>query len=303
MTARLHERHQDVHSVEAETNCAPAATIARSLHCSPQLPELVQARYLGVSVIVDIASFDARARAGWWTFLARFRDAREKAGTGVALIVSGVHRTDKLPLEVRTIVWGDRLRRLDVALWADMHAAEERTEPLAGLAAALGVELCGWRLDLVAEVVRAGRDDLIDPLAWLERREDEPIEGERRLGGVAMRCPIALLREGKKVELERRIWRAHLSALFPWIEDLRQKAIDRHRRLLRINDHLRALGISDVSEIELGPLAWQLRSQVGRDEAARLDRLARIRNALAHRKPAPADDLDLALRVETGRAS
>jgi hypothetical protein len=117
-----------------------------------------------------------------------------------------------------------------------------------------------------------------------------------------MRCPVALLRAGNHAELERRIWRAQLTALFPWIEEVRQDVIARYRRMLTVDEHLLALGVRDVEEIELGALARQLRSRMPRDDAYRLDSLGRIRNALAHRKPATPEDLQLTLRSTRGLA-
>jgi hypothetical protein len=297
LAARLRLRTQDVLAVQVEAGCSPATAIADQLGCSPQLQAFLDSRHYGTSAIVDLAPLVEKAHNEWWTFLARFWEARDRAGAGISLIIAGVKPTARLPSGLEHIVWGSRLRRLDVAIWADMHAPDERAEPLASLATALGVELCGWRLDLVSEIVRAGRDDLIDPISWLERREAVPIEGPRRFSGTEMRCAIELVRMGGRAELERRTWRAHLTALFPWIEDLRQDAISRHRKLLRIDDHLRALGVRDIEEIELGALAWQLRTRVAREEAVRLECLARIRNALAHRKPASPEDLEQILKA------
>ncbi len=299
LEARLQLRRQDVLPIQADAGISPAAAIADQLGCSPQLQAFLDSRYYGTSLTLDLAPLVEDARKEWWTFLARFWEARDRAGAGIALIIAGIKPTTRLPSGLRCIAWGHRLRRLDVAIWADMHAPDERTEPLASLATALGVELCGWRLDLVSEIVRAGRDDLIDPISWLERREAIPIEGPRRFSGTEMRCAIELVRSGDRAELDRRTWRAHLTALFPWIEDLRQDAISRHRKLLKIDDHSRALGVRDVEEIELGALAWQLRSKVAREEAVRLECLARIRNALAHRRPASPEDLEQILKAST----
>lgn len=296
LTMRLRIRGQDVLPARAEAGCLPAAVVADELHCPRTLQALVESRHLGTSVIVNLSALGAEARADWCTFLLRFKEARERAESGVALVVAGGQPSDKLPSGLRRLHWNSRLRRLDVAIWADLNTPEERAEPLAALATALGVELCCWRLDLAAEIVRSSRSDLIDPVSWLERRDCALIPGERSFGGFPMRCPIAVLRDGDRAELERRVWRAHLSALFPWIEDLRQAVITRHRGRLRVDDHLRSLGVRDIKEIEFGALAWQLRPQVDRNEAARLDCLARIRNALAHGKPASPEDLELALK-------
>ena len=86
-------------------------------------------------------------------------------------------------------------------------------------------------------------------------------------------------------ELAQRNWRAQLSSLFPWIEGQRLQIIDRYRKFLRIDEHLKALGVQQVQDIELGALRHQLRNFVHRDEWDRIKTLADMRNDLAHRQP------------------
>ena len=111
-----------------------------------------------------------------------------------------------------------------------------------------------------------------------------------------MSCPIALLDQGAESEIRGRIWLAQLTALFPWIETHRQKVIGRHRKLLRVDDRLRAFGVTSVDEIEFGALAWQLNSRIARMEAEMITCFAQMRNDLAHRKPVNPGDLDRTLR-------
>ena len=193
------------------------------------------------------------------------------------------------------MAWDQRLRRSDVTIWADLHAPLDRSEPVSLLAAALAVELCGWRLDLAEALARASTADLLDPLAWLLRRDTPPVAGMYRFAGRDMACPLQLAADERQEELDRRLWRAQVAALFPWLEDLRQRAIARHRKKLAVDDHLRALGVRDVDEIELGALSWQLAQKITRDEHQAIVCLARIRNRLAHRAPALPDDIDRAL--------
>lgn len=297
LRARLDTRAQEVCAAVAEAGCQPVDTLAGLLGSPAHISALCDSVYCGTTVVVDVSELDPVARPAWWTFARRFWDARNEAGRGASLVLTGVPAQERLPDGLRCLRWGDRMRRVDIAIWADLHAPAERPEPLASLATALAVELCGWRLDLAGAIVRAGRDDLIDPVGWLERRGAHPLEDARRFGGNVMRCPMALLLAGDRTELERRIWRAQLIAVFPWIEEARQAIVTRYKRLLTVDEHLRALGVQDVEEIELGALARQLRSRIAREEGQLLDYLGRIRNALAHRKAAPPSDLSLALRA------
>ena len=297
LRARLHARPQQVSSAVAEPGREPADILAEILGSEAHVGAMCNAAHCSTTVSVDLSGLDQAARRSWWIFAARFRDARDEAGVGASLVLAGVPAKERLPDGLGCLHWGDRMRRVDIAIWADLNAPTERPEPLASLAAALAVELCGWRLDLAEAIVRAGQDDLMDPVAWLERRGAEPLEGARQFGGSAMRCAMALLRAGDRMELERRIWRAQLASVFPWIEEARQAAVTRYRRLLVVDEHLQALGVRDVDEIELGALARQLRNRLPREEAQKLDCFGRIRNALAHRKPAPPADLAVALRA------
>ena len=164
------------------------------------------------------------------------------------------------------------------------------------LAAALAVGHCGWRLDLAAEIARARREDLLNPFGWLTLRAGFGASPPCSLGGLHMSCPIALLDQGAESEIRSRIWLAQLTALFPWIERHRQKVIGRHRKLLRVDDQLRAFGMTSVDEIEFGALAWKLNSRIARMEAEMITCFAQMRNDPAHRKPVNPTDLDRTLR-------
>ena len=193
------------------------------------------------------------------------------------------------------VAWGGRLRRSDVAVWSEINAPLDRGEPLAMLATALAVDLCGWRLDLAEVLARAWDEDLLAPLAWLAARCGDGIEerADCALNDARMACPIRLQREGNRLELERRVWGAQLGALFPRLEERRQEIIARHRDKLRL-DRARYPWIEAVDNLEIATAAFQLDAAVPREEAAMLHSLRRIRNNLAHRTPAAREDLALA---------
>lgn len=71
--------------------------------------------------------------------------------------------------------------------------------------------------------------------------------------------------------------------------------VERYRKMLQVDEHLKRLGVESVEELELGALEWQLSRKLDRREANRLAALARVRNALAHRKPAFSEDVRLLL--------
>jgi hypothetical protein len=193
--------------------------------------------------------------------------------------------------------WNDRLRRLDITIWADIHAPADRPEPLATLASALAVELCAWRLDLAAAIAQAPKEDLLNPIGWLRRRDEAAVPGGRKFGRPDVECPLQLLSGGRISELGVRIWRAQLSAFFPWLEEQRLGLVRKYRSKLHIDEHLRNLGAEDAEDIELGPMAFQLRGRIPGREARLVQALARVRNELAHGRPAVSQDLSDAISL------
>lgn len=285
-----------VDRIDACSAGEPAEALATAFGTTAEARALGLATQLADHLAVIVSGEGSGAFLNsWQIFLARFLKVRAGQTGGLAILLlpqAGVVGTDSVPL----VAWNGRLRRIDVTIWADLHAPLDRPEPLATLAAALAVELCGWRLDLAAEIAQARREDILNPMGWLQRQIGQAASAPCRLNGHEMDCPIVLLERGQLDEINRRIWRAELAALFPWIEARRQGVITRYRKRLRLDVHLRSLGVLDEEEMEFGALAWQLRNQVGRTEGELLDCFTRLRNRLAHGSPVDPADLDRVLR-------
>jgi hypothetical protein len=297
LTSRLANNHWRVELVLPPAGAQPTATIAEAFGTAATLESLLSDTLTHHLGIVDLSNAEHVDTESWDLFAERFAEKRQQRHGGLAILVVGLGNYTGAIGTVRHLAWSQRLRRLDVTIWSDLHAPLDQPEPLASLATALGVELCGWRLDLAAAISRASRSDLLDPLGWLNRRDEQALAGKFLFSGRPMHCPLQLLTMNDLEELRRRIWRAQLVSIFPWIEELRQKLVTRYRTRLRVDDHLQALGVRAVDEIELGSIAWQLeRSRaLPRDEAEVVRGLAVIRNALAHRIPCPTLELDRAL--------
>lgn len=288
LEAALRTRLAGEYHVETVNAAAssPTAAIAEAFGAEPRVDALAAPALDQMAALVDGRTIPPEDLADWATFLPRLRDRRSE--TGVGLVVAVVDAPEGL--DRAALRWSDRFRRIDCLIWADTHLPHSREGLAASLASGLAVELCGWRLDLAQTLVRASVADLADPLAWLARRPEPPIPEARCVGATAFACPLAL-RGRNEATLRRRVWQAHLPALFPVLEDARIRLIETHRRHLRIDDHLADLGVTEVDEIELGGLAWQLADRLGQGERLSLACLARIRNRLAHRQPADPDDL------------
>ncbi len=263
----------------------PAAILADAFGTAETLDALLTPSLDGETAFVTFGPDPDTAAAGWQVFITRFRAARASGRPGPALLLVDAPPAFDASPPVGVPRWHEMLGRGDLVIWAEQNQPPARPRLAADLAVALATQLCGWRIDLGAALMRAGWADLADPLVWLARRTEAP--AGRQDGG----CPLAALRDGHRDRLVRLVWQAQLSVIFPELENRRLALVERFRPRLTIDAHLSALGVRDVDEIELGALQWQLGKLLTRGEANGLAAMARIRNALAHRKPAAAADL------------
>jgi hypothetical protein len=270
---------------------SPASAVADVFGTAPTLDALLNPILDQELAILFLAKLEKRDLNGWSVFLERFAAARSSGRLGPSLLVIDPPTGLTIPNGVLAKDWRTGLRRGDLVIWAEEHLPTTREGLAADVAVALAVELCGWRLDLGASLAQAGLDDLADPISWLSRRPEEPIFGTNPL------CPLAILVENRGVELQQRIWKAQLTALFPALESLRLELVTKHRGRLQLDEHLRGLGITSVEEIELGALRFLLRNYLTRPDAMQLDVLARARNKLAHRQPVSPEDTRQMLRT------
>jgi hypothetical protein len=295
----LAKREWHIERVRPSPSDGPAAAVADPFGAVHSVEGLLTTSLIEHVVMLDLSAIHLKKGDGWQTFLQRFHRRRNNQTSGLGILIKGSPAAWAKEAGLPLFAWGDRLRRLDVTIWADLHAPAERPEPLAALAAALAVELCAWRLDLAAAIAQARKEDLFDPVEWLRRRDEGPLKEKRYFGRPDVHCPLELLSKGLIMELEGRVWRAQLTAFFPWLEEQRLGLVRKHRSKLRIDEHLQSLGAKDAEDIELGPMSWQLRGRLPASEADFLHCLARIRNSLAHRRPAAGRDLDDAIKRAT----
>jgi hypothetical protein len=92
--------------------------------------------------IIDLVEMGP-AKEGWLTFLRRIMAAqsgRDSCFSAFLILREMPKSREGLPI----VEWRGRLRRLDIAIWADLHSPLQRSEPLA----ALGEALAPWKLGL-----------------------------------------------------------------------------------------------------------------------------------------------------------
>lgn len=124
-------------------------------------------------------------------------------------------------------------------------------------------------------------------------------------------CHAGTLQEMAKRDLQRKKWRAYLSALMPWFEELRHALIGELRSLLlshlaptsgervRVDERTGRERRTPVDELECGDIAAMtkegppLRGQTSRERTA-LDlchKIAKVRNEIAHLRPPKPDEV------------
>lgn len=274
-------RHFHTRRISAGSAIPPAAQLAEHFGVASTLEGLCVAALDQDLVILDLADAESATLSGWGAFLRRLHQARVGGRQGLALLVVDAPPGLELPPAIGVEPWRRALRRGDLAIWAEEQLPSGRDGLVAEFAVSLAMHLCGWRLDLAAALVTAGIDDLVDPLAWLGRRNETAVPG----GEPA--CPLAATPQ----ERNRRIWQAQLTTLFPALESWRLAFVERHRSRLRLDEHLRRLGVATIEEMEFGALRFQLSDCVTRTEAEQLSLRTRARNALAHRQMVDPADL------------
>jgi hypothetical protein len=98
-------------------------------------------------------------------------------------------------------------------------------------------------------------------------------------------------------ELNSRIWKAEVSVVLPHLEELRREVLSRYGRAFKL-PFVTRFGevITDVFDLELAHIASQLGGLAGRvDFRTRrgVERMAAVRNKLAHLEPLESTDLDI----------
>ena len=247
--------------------------------------------------IVDAVTVEASCVSQWYTFATRMREAwacHDDPRGGLILVVRANAASTALSSSVQE--WSGTIRPADAMIWAEAHMPYAFNDAAIELAAAVLQHLCGWRLDVAEALAKSRFEILVDPRGWLEACALPP-GGHAAYAGTEFACPISLRDMGDWTQIERRIWRAQLGVLFPRLEEHRQAIVERWRPLLSIDAMAQKLRVRSVDDLELGAVAWQLRSRIDVKEAERIRSLAVARNYLAHRDPLGLDVIQTILSV------
>lgn len=176
------------------------------------------------------------------------------------------------------------------------------------------VQLSMWDIGVATDLSRLSLADLLDPYShlrdwavsqgWgnLDLSSSTAYEGEKQRlgitglwgGQIAWHSAWLALQDTPR-ELERRLWKAQVSVLFPFIEERRLKWVEHTRNLLRVPFETNFGVIEDAADLEIGPLVHQLRQKrhlLGESVIRELEWLRLARHKLAHLEVLDAKFLD-----------
>lgn len=247
----------------------------------------------GIVVWVELKS---EAWRRWSVFAGSFLAARavSKLMDPPSIVILAPTGAGQLDPRVKLFRFEGQVGRDDSSLvFAESRKRGQRLRLERVLGVELAVEMAGWDLDLVKELAGLGLEDLMDPIAWADGRyANGPKEGSWAAGTLdrfddrSFPSFATLLATGNTTEIRRRVWRAQVRGLFPWLEDLRQSALEKYRGKFRLP--LRSYDdsvITDPAALDWGQMQYSLRGRVDRDEMDFLELMKRVRNRLAHRDP------------------
>lgn len=295
----------------AAPNGGPPLEVLRSMLCPgaslANARALAEEPHLG-GFIVCVAAVDPPRVPAWLAFLREYQQAHRNCGALGPQLCLHLAAPD-VPSPVREPGLGVRTYRdvadaLDLRLFA---AQLLRASPDRGrrreLRAELLVELAGADPDLARRLATWDWPQLLQPLrglaAYAQERgwtlarstatwEDgtaDIVEGR----SVAHSAVLAL--RGTRDELTRRLWRAELKVLFPFLEEERVRWIRHFQASLRPPFPTRTGRVDEPRDLELSHLLYLVRHHAPPATVARLETLVTMRNALAHSEPIAGDGL------------
>jgi hypothetical protein len=212
---------------------------------------------------------------------------------------------------LRLRCWEDALASLDIRLYAASLFADSPGQPWQReLAGAVAAELSLWDAELCEACRRRTLGELLAPRTWLPRELERrtwfasgtPSPAEywergirQKFNGRAEWHSAWLPQVGDpESELERRLWTAQVTVLFPLLERHRQSLLREHRPRLRLPWPTAAGSIQHASDLELNHLSAQMESnrlQVKAETREFVFWLKTLRNHLAHCEPVPSETL------------
>jgi len=277
---------------------------------APRLPALTGANILDLCQaeefqgrLIWLDGLDLDNWPTWRTFLGEYAQASRDVPTfGRTLFIAPLAGTPigEPPEKDVTLVthdWRDVVDQMDLLFFTHHRLGERRIEQTQrALLATTIAQVSAWDLDIAEQMLDEDKEVILAPGQMLqsialERGWTAETPAEWQLGTASGRgsthAALASLSEPAH-EIQRRLWSAQASVLFPVIEAQRHEIIqDNLPRLVAYQRNEYDASVEPYA-LEIGPLA-DIVDRRGFDSQVRkrVLRLRRARNALAHLVPLP----------------
>lgn len=279
----------EIVTVDADSPTPQAALIEAGARCAPGIAGLVEC---STSPRLDYKLFvvDLRGRdAGpWLTLAGTFARMRADAPEGPALALIG--NATAAPAGCDFLDDGSFVGPAE----AIMLAGERRQNPslLTECADAAAIEVARGDLLQLGTMLDLSDRDRFDPTDWLGR---QPVSEVKLIWRARDEVCATWLARNAPLRLRERIWRGHVSVMFPWIANVLADFLDTHARRLPASVPDRHTGVPiPRADFEWGELVFCL-NQRARELGDKAHHIRKVRNALAHRRPL---DWTMASRLE-----
>jgi hypothetical protein len=252
--------------------------------------------------------FEQSADDAWPMFLRAYvRERRLTSSGGPVLVVPSVGEGAQGMLDgsCPRITWRGRISRADSTQFVNELTSGRVAPPVSDLlTTSTIVEFAGPDLDLAAEMSTWSDSQLLDPVKTLLEQISGPPPPEDIdwTGGYIddwdrrefVHTRVLALRQDRQA-LARRLWRAHVGALFPWLEFVRVAVARAHERWLNLPATVRydrhEKVIRRPEDVEFSLLRECARGKGSADLVAFLSVCNRMRAAIAHMQPAEPRDI------------
>jgi len=247
----------------------------------------------------------------WKSFLVEYEHARRNGHWDAPLLCAGLpgfidSELGEAQIALVSRPWSGASDRLDMAMYASHLLSDRRLPRLhKRLLVSACTELAGFDHSIARVLATLSLESVLAPMTallriagergWVESMAGAPewsngmmdeLEGSRFVHSAA----VALA--GDAAEISRRVWRAEVGIVFPFIEEQRIELLEPLRGRLRLPIDTHFGRIEEPEDLEVGHLLWLARSlDVPRRTLRLLERLVRMRHALAHLEPVALTDL------------
>ena len=262
-------------------------------------------------LVVWIDGLDRGRWREWMQFLVDYdRQARNATADHLLLCVdlAGERAAYEMPglAGVASCLWKNVVERHDASLFiAGLLRGRREAGLLGNVRLALCTELAGTDGYLATQLVAADMETLVRPVSYLR-----DIARMRGVSGLAtgkgtwhtggweywdevwrVNSCVAAVSEPTR-EVTRRVWKAEIGVVFPFIEERRLELVEILRPLLRLPLNTGYGVIEEAADLEIGQLRYGARINGVRGRVRRsVELLASMRHALAHLEPVSAEQL------------